>query len=139
MTKQNHYQRSTRHLAGKGATGALLRRTGGEGIPHAVGDLLVAAAREEAHAAASAALCAAVLLAYLATRPGCAGWHPTAQQAAAVQQELQPQVLSGMRPLVPPHIHHLVHFADSLFGCTSACLGCVILRASRSPKVGTVC
>ena len=33
-----------------------------------------------------------VLLRYLASKGGAAGWHLTAQQASALEQELQPQV-----------------------------------------------
>lgn len=65
---------------------------GSGSMAHGVGDLLVAAAQQEAHAAATAALCASVLLAYLAAHRGCAGWHLSAQQAAALQRDLLPRV-----------------------------------------------
>lgn len=79
-------------------------RAGSGSIAHGVGDLLVAAAQQEAHAAATAALCASVLLAHLAAHRGCAGWHLSAQQAAALQRDLLPRVpFMRSRPrCVPP-------------------------------------
>lgn len=83
-------------MAADGAAGGAGGGNGAAAVPKMVGDALVAAAGEEAHSAALKLLQVGVLLRFLADTRGAAGWHLTAQQATALQQELLPQALAAL-------------------------------------------
>lgn len=72
--------------------GIVLAVGSGSGVSQPVGDAIIAAAHQEAHSTAAAALAASVLVTLLERNRSVAGWHLTAVQATQLLQELPPLV-----------------------------------------------
>lgn len=77
----------------------------GGGVLQPVGDVIIAAAHQEAHTTACAALAASVLVKLLERNGSVGGWRLMAGQASQLFQEL-PQLVCGSQPAN----HHPAHY-----------------------------